>query len=350
MASVSRAIYTSVASESRNQDSQLPTVKTEEPDSLIASCSALVKVDDLSKKSFSSPDLSRDLSEDEEKEKWSEEASDQLAKTGGRFKLIENAKDWNNRSSIYVDELDSCQRGFGKAFTRYVFKKSQLKGFGGNVHKIAAWSSHIFHLKMGMLPSLTKYNFSEVFWYNNRSYKVDSERILKELPELQQIIKERQKSKAGNLRFRGEKSRITLLQSMLSEVLRLKTGSSPKKISYEMILQAQRKDFNVLEKHKVTVINFKDIENLLIVLEEYAEKHQGKNPLDDPEINTKRMGIVPMMLSDEGIERWARAVDSEHPTDFKSFTNLEHLDKYLPPATLIRLNKIRAIPRKGLSK
>ena len=60
--------------------------------------------------------------------------------------------DWYGRPSIYVEKRVSQVNGFGTASTKKIVIESLKAGFDGRFHNIAANSSHLFHLYMGMVP------------------------------------------------------------------------------------------------------------------------------------------------------------------------------------------------------
>ncbi len=65
------------------------------------------------------------------------------------------SKDYQERPSLYLSLITSNKSGSGTAGIRKVVEKSLKKGCEGRYHCDASWSSHIFHLYMGMIPEDT---------------------------------------------------------------------------------------------------------------------------------------------------------------------------------------------------
>ncbi len=68
----------------------------------------------------------------------------------------------SNKLSVYDQRRESYQPGFGIESTRALMKISFENGYEGRLYNDASWSSHIFHLYMGMIPRERKISVVDV--------------------------------------------------------------------------------------------------------------------------------------------------------------------------------------------
>ena len=240
-----------------------------------------------------------------------EKISDSLAR-GGHFLMEENAKDFAGRSSIYISERISRVPGFGTASTLLVFKRSMELAYGGRFHNFADLSSHLFHLYMGMVPVDSQRAYVPFKW------GMRGESALEEFDKL--IYDDHPE----------EERHIKVLKEMLTEIRsqNKKPEDPPIHITTRMVEKAG-KEFEELQKKTHSYLAGEFIPEIISILERCPPEARP---------STKLLGGVKMFLSDEGLARWTKAVETHSP--FVPFKRLEHLHRYMSPEQLKRLHEI----------
>ncbi|HVV69040.1 MAG TPA: hypothetical protein VHE99_08440 [Gammaproteobacteria bacterium] len=271
---------------------------------------------------------------------------------------------------LYIQRRESRKVGFGTASTRHLVEISlnnpKLKG---NVRTEADFSSHIFHLKMGMIPE------GNVFYVSGK-YGVQFEESIKALLKfprglgpylllcLEQICMEKfglSKDNGDLLKFFDNRS---LFQELKKQYLIEKTGSvgvmaieaffqSPlRSLHFDLLKVIYRTEKNLSKDHEIPLTtlfeNHKFFEGLLtrelskaaLFIDDalgLLEQCGGKSSRS---VSTFGMESIRMVLSDKGKERWRDAIS--RGVGFKPFRNFEQLIPYMTKEQLCKYEKILA--------
>lgn len=251
-----------------------------------------------------------------------EERSDQLAKKG-HLLFDENATNYYGKKSIYISERMRDMPGFGTASTRLLFKRSLALGYEGRLHNHADFSSHIFHLYMGMIPVDHEIDYVSLYWGMSGIDAVSGFDQLKEA--LQNDPDDLTTEDQWNLRH---------LKRILSHLRDFPVSD----ITTMMVLEAEQEIKN-LKTRKASYLQEKFIPSFLDILE--------KKPFK-PKPDTTSLGMVRMVLSDLGNARWNEAVTKHE--DFVPFRRFEQLIPHMSPEQIERLNNALDLREKSFPK
>lgn len=236
---------------------------------------------------------------------WNEEEHKRLISQGTMHYEIK-------KDHVYVQRRESHQPGFGTASMREIVKISLSHGFEGRVHNQAAWSSHLFHLYMGMIPN--DYDVS----YIKTLFGTTGEEAIQTIPQLKDILKK------GESFNSDQQDDLSTLKRILARL----NNSNAKDITdsqlYENFDRLQE-----LKDKKLSYVTYVFIERVLGILEK-----SGDNPRPD----TSMLNSVNMELSAEGIKRWKEAIDESK--SFVPFYRLEHLHSKMTQKQLERLENL----------
>ncbi|MBL7479802.1 hypothetical protein [Legionella bononiensis] len=238
------------------------------------------------------------------KGKHDELAHKELLKRG-QYKLIRKER------SIHLDRVDSYFQGsgYGTAVMREVVKEAleQKK----TVTLDAAWSSHIFHLYMGMIP-----NDHKVSYLNTRHGLL--------LPNMELLKNNHSVEDLTN----PEKLKPKYLKKFLKILRKEKNWPKDSKLTAQDLMD--NKDFLLgLNEKRVSYITFNFIPKLLNTFE---------SQIGDKFPKTSSYGGVMMTLSKVGQERWQEAITEG--IEFTPFKGLEQLIPFMTPSQKERWDSI----------
>ncbi|MGQ3892649.1 hypothetical protein [Legionella sp. CNM-4043-24] len=207
---------------------------------------------------------------------------------------------------LLIIYMYSATPEFGTTAIRKVADESIKTGL--KIKLNAAYSSHIFHLYMGMKPSGSLQEFP---------LQDDERQVLNKLKAQDD--------------FEPAPDEKECLIKLLREEFR---GVYPKKkeFQWEDVLYHRELLIGMLDKvHDTSIYFVTPLLNLLEGSIEAGRKH--------PDTSTLR--AVPMEMSEEGHERWKTAIDNN--SEFIPFRNFEHLHPFMTEQDRLRLNLILAI-------
>ena len=255
---------------------------------------------------------------------WNIERDSALARAGSTV-YSENATDCLGRRSLHIVKRVSHEKGagFGTASTREIVARSFALGFEGRVHNAASWSSHFFHLYMGMIPYDRSINPILHYWGLCGEEAVQNFELIKECLELNEPLSEE------------EEGYLKTLKQMIAHT----KGMSLKEITDRDVIAEGESAIAQLNEKEVSFLREEFIPSILRILEKNpAERHP----------DTTSLTSVEMMMSDEGIARWKQAI--EQKLEFKQFKKLEHLHSYMTPEQLSCMSRVMEIREKALKK
>ena len=234
----------------------------------------------------------------------------------------------NNQKSVYMTKIAATTqgRGFGTKCTRYLMMKSFSEGCQGRLVNEAAWSSHIFHLYMGMIPKER-----EVDAYPLIIGYIDENRLANYFTSLEQSVK------ANKPLTPSQQSDLSVLKRILEF---LDTGTvNPSGEGYTLDDVLRRKDEIIrgFDERTLSYIKHEFIPRLLRVLRQNLGSGDGE-VIKAFNINTSRLGSISMEMSNEGIQRWKEAIQTH--TDFAPFKNFEQLHPYMTEAQIQELKTL----------
>lgn len=236
-------------------------------------------------------------------------SSNQITLDNPEFYAICN----ESKESIFIEKVFSKIQGNGsgtKFFREFVAKS--LSECSGKIELMAAWSSHVFWLKMGMLPI---------------EHSVSTETIhgliiqitWEEFSETKKILEQ------PNGFSLIESTKLKYLKLLVSVAKNIKLDQ----VTNEMILASENDLRDFMEKSwsytKEVFIN-----RLLRILK--------KTPPDQKIPNTNSLESVCMTLSPEGVQRWKEAIENDQP--FVPFRKLEHLQPFMSDTQKQELEEI----------
>jgi len=222
-----------------------------------------------------------------------------LLKRGGTCKVVTES------DHIYIERVNANKKGngYGTAVMREAVSNSFKYGFSGFVTTDATYSSHLFHLYMGMIPQKKdeKIDYIDVKWgwmaaaaFKKINRKVPSPLASDESEILYRILRE---------------AKGLPVDAILTTADLLDKGNIGLIIS--------------MKNHHSDYIQNELVPQLLRTLSRY-----------EPE--TINWGGVPMVLSDVGKLRWKEALDQN--LEFRLFKNFEHLHPYMTEDQISQLN------------
>lgn len=221
----------------------------------------------------------------------------------------------NNLSYVNLQRMVSRapgQIGAGTNAFRTIMKFSFDNQCQGNIHCTAAWSSHIFYLKMGMIPEDRVINPVRLY------FGINGEKCLEKF--LDDEVCEHEDI--------ATLSRMLLLARGYNIEFDKNLPTIDKFDLY--VSKDELLEFQVTKKF--TFIKHSFIPQLLQIL---------KSNINDPRPNTNGFGSINMKMSTLGIERWKSVL--EQNLEFKSLRNFEVLHPYMSQETLNELNDILAL-------
>lgn len=239
-----------------------------------------------------------------------DEKTEALAKLGElRFRP---SIDWFGKPSIFVEKRVSQASGFGTASTRKIVVESLKAGFDGRFHNIAANSSHLFHLYMGMVPVKFLAKFKEMYGMQGEAAINAMQGILDKIYTKEELSDQ-------------EKRQLNTLKGILRD---LKNLGQNETVTDQMIDDCK----DDLRKFKEEVLISFDVEFIPKILDILERNPTERQPV------TSSLGIKCMVLSDLGLQRWKEAIKDEKT--FIPFKKLEHLECLMTADQKSRLDVI----------
>ncbi|MCE0722808.1 hypothetical protein [Legionella resiliens] len=225
----------------------------------------------------------------------------ELLRTGGTFSISE---EYPNIDIGYIGSK-KIGNGFGTAVMRHVAE--QIIENDGTITLQAVWSSHIFHLYMGMIPIDREVNYLKV------TYGMDSQSCLEKFRDYPED--ELSPSIINKLIF------IFRMEKQIAEdqILTLQDISNDDNRSFLLKLLDKKGSYLIHEF----------IPNLLYIFETNITQ---KFP------STSSMRSVNMQLSNEGKLRWANAINEQ--IDFEPFRDFAQLLPYMTEEQKKQLHSI----------
>ena len=201
--------------------------------------------------------------------------------------------------SMHVESINSYRSGsgYGTAVMRNVMMTSFSNGCNGNVSLDAAWSSHVFHLYMGMEP---------VDWPVLRFEKEHGTDLYDSALEL---IEKKSLDEIG-------KDEIIPL-SHIKRLVKLLEVSAPEDLLTEDSLQR-------LQNKLAEEMSYVEFRLIPVMISSVINKS-----------STSHLGAVQMVMSEQGKARWKEAIEQNKV--FQPFKNLEHLHHFMNESQINRL-------------
>lgn len=223
----------------------------------------------------------------------------------------------NGQGQVHIDRLYSYTPGFGTTAYRQILKFSLEKNVVNNITVEASGSSHLFYLKMGMMPSngpiSALYHFLSLYQSYKKNFVSDFILLLNN-------------KISNNLPLSADEKDIA---RCLKIILTIKDDQFDydlaKNISHSELTERHR-EINAIT---ISYLWYKLLSSLCI----YCE---GKE--DMRTINTEMMGSTTMIMSPMGLDRWRQDLSGEE--EFKPFRQLEHLYQFLQPWQIAKLQTI----------
>jgi hypothetical protein len=192
---------------------------------------------------------------------------------------------------VYLSEMKSTGPGSGTEGMRSLVELSFKNGFGGNIKLEATFSSHIFHLYMGMIPDDNHADYVQYV------YGLEGQFVLENL---------------------GNCTKVTDLQSFSRKHCLIKILAEEKQISRELITDEmiwENKQFLIdLDKKTLAYTQMIFVPKLLSIL--------GRN-IGTKKPDTASLGNVRMIISEEGKARWKRVIEQGETFEpFRDFSQL----------------------------
>ncbi|MBS0350001.1 MAG: hypothetical protein JSR33_02240 [Proteobacteria bacterium] len=221
----------------------------------------------------------------------------------------------NQKNYIQIDSRRSGAKGFGSASMREIVKASLSDpDCKGNVVNIASESSHLFHLKMGMMPS-----------YESRLYLEEKYGALESIVNTFVSCRDLSKMKAVDQQF-------------LKIVYRLeKAIPDDQNITNKDLLE--NLDFLATLITKKSSMSDFFIPMLIAKL---------KSNIGVERPNTESFGQIKMCLSPIAKERWRDAITRN--IEFEPFRDFSHLLPYMTEQQKLELNDVLIQQAQALKK
>jgi hypothetical protein len=255
---------------------------------------------------------------------FNEEESDKLAKSG--VLIYHRSIDQLGEPTIWVTKRvnTSGKPGFGLASTRLIVKESLKIGGEGRFYNEASWTSHFFHLFMGMIPVDREISEVSLMWpaleINHTSEDNEPEcRFLANFVHLKEKITSKQDL------THDDQNHLNQFKDILVTI----KGVSKKEITDKMFAESEA-DLKAFQGRQVSYVQAKFIPYMLRKFR-WSIRNQQR-------ADTNGYGSVCMVLSDVGIERWKAAIDGKKP--FKQFKDLEQLRPMMTAEQLKELDGI----------
>jgi len=223
-------------------------------------------------------------------------------------------KDYPEGNAIHIERRSSNAKGsgFGTASMRHIVDTSFQRGFEGNIYSQTSWSSHVFHLYMGMMPQanrsthLLSYCYGSIGLEKFGHFQNNSREV---------ILDKRMFNSALNMALwlENNRSRSGVFLEMY-DLLRSRGFEKPEHTADEMI--ANKEKILSLFNEEVPYITFTLVPQLISAL---------RTNQQFPDTNS--WGSIDMVLSEEGKARWKNAIDNKF--EFRPFKNFEQLQPYM---------------------
>lgn len=242
---------------------------------------------------------------------WTPEYHQAMLKQG-IMQDIQVKDDPNGQRSLFIFYRKSNTPGFGTESTRHLVQRSRELKLEGRLHNSASYSSHVFHLYMGMLPVNTQISRIEVEYGSSGKTAIDRYADLKK--KFLDVID-------NNATFSKEEE---LLINTLKRIVKDKqflSAFSPidnNDLFWPTTSDALEEKLKTYELERVSDITYSFIPKLLGALR--ASKNKKKP-------DTMSLGSFSMILSEAGRERWFDAIDKG--IAFKPFKHFEHLVPFM---------------------
>jgi hypothetical protein len=242
---------------------------------------------------------------------WTPEYHQAMLKQG-IMQDIQVKDDPNGQRSLFIFYRKSNTPGFGTESTRHLVQKSRELNLEGRLHNSASYSSHVFHLYMGMLPVNTQIPRIEV------EYGISGKEAIKKYPLLKEkfldIIANNDSFSETEQYYIQDLKRIVKDKHFLSALSPIDDNDLfwPKTSDD---LEEKLKSYST---ETVSDITYNFIPKLLGALK--ASKNKKKP-------DTMSLGSFSMILSDAGRVRWFDAID--RGVAFTPFKRFEHLVQFM---------------------
>lgn len=245
---------------------------------------------------------------------WNHEIYQENLKRGSL--RTEDCKNFKGETSIHIANMSAYPgSGFGTAAVREVVSESLKNGYEGRVHCVAAYSSHIFHLYMGMIPiedHWVKTEFGLCGIWAIKSYQSIKEKLIAKT-QLTDV----------------ESNNLTTLKRILSSAKQTFSAlDNVLEIADQDVIDSEE-TLRKLENRTISCLTNSFIPTLLEILE---RQKFTRRP------DTSAWGNVHLYLSDEGRNRWIEAIEGERA--FVPFRRFEHLQPLMTQDQLKQLNSI----------
>ena len=211
------------------------------------------------------------------------------------------------QDALFINKRTSNAAGFGTASMRELVGISLSKR-DGKIRTQAAWSSHIFHLKMGMIPE------QKSTFYVKTMYGFCGLSCIREIIALSSVV---------------ELSKNNLLIEEFKWIYRLEYKlEAEKEVSNQDLFESIPYFKDLLNK-KIDYLQHDFIPDLLGVL---------KGSIGNNRPDTSTWGSIVMSLSPLGKERWQNAINRK--IEFQPFRDFAHLHPYMTPGQRKELTEI----------
>lgn len=234
-----------------------------------------------------------------------------------------------SKKCLHVDKREAHQRGngFGTAAMRYLVEQSYKLGYEGNIDSETSWSSHLFHLYMGMIPKEKDEKFVSYAWgdfgedvlknLEDNYYHDDKTALEEDLEVLSEMLH----------MVKNFKEYSTLTET---DILKFKNLKEDELFTEADILDEKNMELILsLRQKTLSHLRFKFIPLLLRTL-------QKNTNIKYPDTGT--WGSIVMVLSNAGKARWKEALDKN--IEFVPFKNFEHLYPFMTSDQKQLLNEI----------
>lgn len=223
----------------------------------------------------------------------------------------------NGQGQVHIDRLYSYTPGFGTAAYRHILKFSAEKNVADRITVEASGSSHLFYLKMGMMPSngpiSALYHFLSLYQSYKKNFVSDFILLLNNKIN-------------NNLPLTADEKDIA---RCLKIILTIKDDqfdyNQAKTISHSELTERA----NEINAITISYLWYKLLSSLCIYCEDTEDRRK---------INTEMIGSITMIMSPMGLDRWRQDLNGEK--EFKPFRQLEHLYQFLQPWQIDKLQTI----------
>jgi len=213
------------------------------------------------------------------------------------------------KDHIFLDMVSSIGQGSGTRAMRCLVKESLARNFDGCVKLQANYSSHLFHLLMGMVPEEGQLDY---LYYKHSFSAPPAVEALRRCQSSQQI----------------PISELDTLKDILAYEKKI-----PKETITKDVIFDNKAFLLSLKNKKLSSLQTLFIPAFLDVLKELKA---GK-----PRPDTSHLTAVNMVLSDAGKTRWKKAIAANAP--FEPFRDFSHLRPYMTPSQQKKFDEILGV-------